>query len=354
MIFSSSAVALKEENQALAAIIESLGDDDLECLEPVSGGGNNRVFRADFSSKGSFAAKFYPAQSEDTRDRLGAEFGALKFLQENGVGGMVPQPIAMSQSENVALYEWIEGSPMAAEDPQSRTSAGIEAMTALLKKLSALRHLPDASNLPKASECCLSGAEVVRQIKKRRARFADLAENYPALEEFLESRFDPLLDDLEKKARLEYSAAGHDFETEIPESSRFLSPSDFGFHNARRRSDGSLVFLDFEYFGWDDPVKLTSDVLWHPGHVLSREEKDSFFRAMTSLCESDKNFSSRLAAVYPLIGLRWCLILLNEYLPERWYRRAMADSKLDRDKAKARQLKKAVHFLKTVERENSL
>ena len=40
---------------------------------------------------------------------------------------------------------------------------------------------------------------------------------------------------------------------------RALSPSDFGLHNALRGQDGQLRFVDFEYFGWDDPVKLVSD-----------------------------------------------------------------------------------------------
>ena len=34
---------------------------------------------------------------------------------------------------------------------------------------------------------------------------------------------------------------------------RTLSPSDFGFHNALLRGGREWVFLDFEYFGWDDP-----------------------------------------------------------------------------------------------------
>ena len=49
---------------------------------------------------------------------------------------------------------------------------------------------------------------------------------------------------------------------------RALSPSDFGLHNAMRDEDGRLRFIDFEYFGWDDPVKLVSDTALHPGSEL--------------------------------------------------------------------------------------
>ena len=51
------------------------------------------------------------------------------------------------------------------------------------------------------------------------------------------------------------------FERDIDSAERTLSPSDFGFHNALKRSDGRIVFLDFEYFGWDDPAKMTAEEL---------------------------------------------------------------------------------------------
>ena len=50
-------------------------------------------------------------------------------------------------------------------------------------------------------------------------------------------------------------------ETELAPQHRCLSPSDFGFHNALLRGRPGVpgardwVFLDFEYFGWDDPAK---------------------------------------------------------------------------------------------------
>src|ERR1700680_1391707 len=47
------------------------------------------------------------------------------------------------------------------------------------------------------------------------------------------------------------TAAGLAFDAELPQEWRSLVPSDFGFHNSLRRPDGSLAFLDFEYFGWD-------------------------------------------------------------------------------------------------------
>ena len=69
----------------------------------------------------------------------------------------------------------------------------------------------------------------------------------------------------------------------MPHEWRSLVPSDFGFHNSLRRPDGSLAFVDFEYFGWDDPVKLTADILLHPGRPLAAPQRRRFRAAAARL-----------------------------------------------------------------------
>ena len=47
-----------------------------------------------------------------------------------------------------------------------------------------------------------------------------------------------------------------------------LSPSDISLGNilTNKKKD---YYIDFEYFGWDDPCKLISDLLWHPKNKIS-------------------------------------------------------------------------------------
>ena len=71
-------------------------------------------------------------------------------------------------------------------------------------------------------------------------------------------------------------ANGLDFITELAQEKRSLVPADFGFHNSLRQGDGSLAYVDFEYFGWDDPVKLTADILLHPGVPLGAAQRERF------------------------------------------------------------------------------
>ena len=80
-------------------------------------------------------------------------------------------------------------------------------------------------------------------------------------------------------ARDTLSAAGLSFDTVLEQKWRSLVPSDFGFHNALRDERGRLTFIDFEYFGWDDPVKLTADVMLHPGTPVASELRLRFRNA---------------------------------------------------------------------------
>jgi hypothetical protein len=141
------------------------------------------------------------------------------------------------------------------------------------------------------------------------------------------------------------AAAGLDFRATLPQEKRSLVPSDFGFHNALRRADGTLGFVDFEYFGWDDPVKLTADVLHHPGTPLGSLQRDRFRSASLAIYGADASFGARLAALYPLFGLRWALIVLNEFLPDRWRLRVAAGETESWAQAKTRQLARARDLL---------
>ena len=340
---------LSEPREAgLDAMVAALVGAEVRTLEPVTGGGNNRVYGAELADGRKVAVKCYPSQKEDPRDRLGVEFGGLSFLADQGVGSALPRPLAADREAGVALYEWIEGAAVAATDSAARKPGDVDQALGLLAKLHELRLAPRAKDMPPGSDPCFSGADLVAGIAGRRKRLGEVAEGNDPLQVFLSGEFDAALEEATQQAAQNYEAASMGFDAAISEGVRTLSPSDFGFHNARRREDGSLVFLDFEYFGWDDPAKMTADILMHPGMVLSTEENERFRKGLAEINRGDKAYETRLSALWPLFGLRWCLILLNEFLPERWFRRVYADGGRDRETAQARQLEKSRTMLRRV------
>jgi Ser/Thr protein kinase RdoA (MazF antagonist) len=252
----------------------------------------------------------------------------------------VPSVVAVDAERNFALLSWVEGSPI-----REPGAADIDEAAEFLRSLHLLRRSPPFPSAALASEACLSAAEIERQIRARLAELRTLPDE-PALEAFLSGGFAAGLAGALQRAKGRISTAGYDFDAQLPSGGRSPVPSDFGFHNALRRPGGSLAFLDFEYFGWDDPVKLTADVLLHPGSDVAPPLRQSFRRNAVSLYGADDpGFEERLEALQPLFGLRWVLILLNEFHPERWRRRQLAGAAEGWSDAKARQLASAQEFL---------
>lgn len=307
----------------------------IERVERVtSDGRNSRIYCVD-SSGGRFALKQYLARSDDTRNRLRCEVAALRLMARNGVMN-VPRVAAVDAETHSALLTWVDGSPVRAVN-ETDISAANEFLTAL----HALRRASDVQDFPLAAEACLSAAEIERQIRARRARLAEPCADERELAAFLDLSFSPLFERALARAKAEMEAAGLDFAAPLPRVLQSLVPADFGFHNSLRRPDGTLAFLDFDYFGWDDPVKLTADFLLHPGMTLGAAERSRFETAAQLRYGDDPAFGARLDALLPLFGLRWVLILLNEFLPERWQRRVSAGMSLDWGEAKRRQLVRA-------------
>lgn len=316
-------------------IAETLAECPVRAVTPVRGGANNRVYRVECEEGRLFALKSYFRQANDPRDRLGTEIAALGFLHRHGIK-VVPEIIASDSDAGFALFEWIEGEAVTQPD-----DGDIDSTLALTAQLRGLGEASDATDLLLASEACLSGAEVERQVKARLDSLREPAAGEPELARFLEHDFVPALKKAVDDVREGYHREGLDFGRDIDPDKRTLSPSDFGFHNTLRQQDGKLVFVDFEYFGWDDPVKLTADFLHHPGMTLTEAQKVRFQAGTAKIFEADASFQARLALLYPIIGLRWCMILLNEFLPERLSRRRFAESVGSEQGLRVQQLNKA-------------
>jgi hypothetical protein len=123
-----------------------------------------------------------------------------------------------------------------------------------------------------------------------------------------------------------------------------LSASDYGFHNAIKTKNG-FKFFDFEYFGFDDPIKAISDVLLHPAMSLKKQHRDLYYeKTIPFLKEQDKEIVQRFNSFFPIFGLIWCLIVLNIYLP---YYRDMRKA----FQTKETQLEKAIKLYERIKKD---
>jgi phosphotransferase family enzyme len=290
-------------------VAETLAGVPVQAVTPEGAGGNSRIFRVE-TTTGDFALKVYPARPDDPRQRGDVEFRALQFLYRRGVRS-VPRPRGRDATGQFLLMEWVGGQPVI-EHNASDLAQAADFVAAVFR----LSRDPDATAFPLASQGCLSAAEIVRQIDER----LSLLTPPPALSRFLERRFAPLLA-AQKTAASSYPG----YDEDLPADLRRLIPADFGFHNALRQQDGSLRFVDFEYFGWDDPVKLAADFLLHPAMRLSAKDRRYFASRLASVLADDAGFRERLRRRLPLFALRWLLILFNPFRRDRTSEMSVAE-----------------------------
>lgn len=302
----------QEDLDALHALLGRPAD----AAERVGTGRNSRVYKVR-CGEAEYAAKFYFKPTADGRDRLQAEYSGLEFLWQRGVRS-IAQPVRADAGRQVALYQFVHGEAVAA----GNASAGdIDQLLSFVAELKAIEADAQARALSPAAEAFFTVAGVISNLHQRLARLEALDARgtaYDALRRFLREQFKPALKTLGERAT---AGSGGELAWEY----RFLSPSDLGFHNSLRAAGGRLVFLDFEYFGWDDPAKTLSDCLLHPMMRLAPERRKQIAAGFDRIFGADPGWSGRVKALYPLFALKWCMIMLNEFRLEQIERRRYVD-----------------------------
>lgn len=323
---------LPDELADLAALRPDLADARATRLP---GGRNSRIYRLDQGGR-SLALKRYHRHPGDPRDRLGVEFAALSHLTAHGFD-CVPRPIWMDAGANLGLYSFIEGRPC----PAAMIPAALRQAAGFVARLHALSGHPDSRGFGPASEACFSLADIAANLERRLDRLlrAPGGKRHEAMRRFLENGPLPARSELLERGRGILARAGLDPDDPLPQAERCLSPSDFGLHNALVAGDGTVFFLDFEYFGFDDPVKLAADFLLHPAMTVPPADRLAFAREMLDRFSPRPAVLARFRACLPLYGLAWCLILLGEFLAPELSRRDFSGAAADsRDALLSRQL----------------
>ena len=313
-------------------LVLSATGETAQAFKVVPHGANNRLFKVNCTNGIQCALKYYPESEGDKRNRLMTEFACLQFLAPR-CNGVVPEVLGYDEDARISLYQWIEG-----EVIETPCSSDIQAALAFVERLKVLGNETAAGKFSEASEACLTFRELIWQIETRYKKLLAVSDQDPDLAVFLKDHFQPRFLFLSRKLPV----------ADVAYANMCLSSSDFGFHNALRRRDGRLVFIDFEYFGWDDPVKLVCDFLLHPAMDLGITERGQFWVGAKELFADDPTFQDRFYSFYPYYALRWSMILLNEFLPECWQRRQAAGT-LENINAKKRDqlLKSQAWYIKS-------
>lgn len=322
---------------------ESLLGQQIAEVSPLHGGGNNKLYRVVTGSGARYALKQYYERAGDQINRAAIEYNALSFLSGQGVK-CVPEPIAKNEVEHFALYEYIMGQPI---ELDSISNADLDGIFAFIRELRRVSEVNGADSLSDASEACFTFDDMRDGIQRRLRVFEEIDNAAPDIRQlraFLTNDFQRVFNkvlDVREKSGTHRQTAGD----------KILSPSDFGLHNAIRRKTGEIVFLDFEYFGWDLFEKMIADLFLHPGMGLSGELQQALLVQLSQQCRLGwDTVRDRLQWVYPMSALKWCLIILNEFNPQRMCQRvAAARNAFDPVQRRQRQMKYARTLLAGLE-----
>lgn len=296
--------------------------------------GNNRLFRVEIEGGRRVLLKRYLVDKRDRRPRARTEFEGLALLWKAGLRE-IPEPLRLDREGRFGVYSWLEGKPLKRATP---TDAHVLQAAAFLRRL---RTAPAKSWTAPAADGRSRLSDYAAHIRRRlaRVRAGAKALGDAKARRFVENEVTPAAKAV--IARLTRDA-GRSFATPLPSRERLLSPSDFGLHNAILAPNGKVRFIDFEYFGWDDPAKLVADFFHHAGQKpLSEAQRELFLREFCRGWKGAPAFRRRLGLVLEPIAMEWILIILNVLSPETLERRRFADPSLDPKRLVAQRLNAA-------------
>lgn len=293
----------------------------------ITAGSNNRVGRLLFADASTAISKQYCRVRNEQRDTARNEFDGLSFLAKVGVT-RIPKPILFDEERRIGVYADVGVRRLV---PHEINELIIDEAIDFIVTLKEAGGIVGSENLSEASEVRTRLAEYPAALQRRLTR---LLTCHPMgssrqLATLLHHHVRPMVEIVIARFECQIQALSIDIDKPITRRDMILSPSDFGFHNTILDEYGHLNYLDFEYFGWDDPAKLLADFVHHAGHEVPWP---LCLRFVTGVCERLKHGDRILARwewIVDLIGVEWLLIILNVADPSVVAQRRRADESLD-------------------------
>ena len=323
-------------NSSIADLLMDAGISTVKMeVVRIEGGGNNKAFAVQTKSK-KYLAKIYYSHPSDSRNRLNAEYSFLEYARKIGIE-CVPKPIFSIPKKNMGLYEFVQGRKLTSSELE------VQHITQAANFLRSLNETLEKDNtLPTASEGCFSIEQHLLLTDMRVKRLL----SFPVASE-IDSQarlFVGELNSVWKKIKDDIVAKSSSISVQLNAIDRCVSPSDFGFHNALLRDNGEICFIDFEYAGWDDPAKMISDFFSQPLIPVSLKHFDIFISQALGYSKNKHELAQRTRLLFPLFQIKWCCILLNDFLPIAASRRQFSNPTSDPLQRKRMQLEKVQQF----------
>jgi hypothetical protein len=279
-------------------------NDDLIQVNNLNHKGNNQLYEVITKQK-RYLLKRYSTISKDKYNRGEVEFNAISYLWNLGFKE-IPQPYYFLKNENIGIYSFEDGRVLNPEEIKEKDIINSIKFIVKLHKLG--NHHKEKFALERTS--CINLSDCLKLINNRINNLIEDFDGPDVVQEFLENEVIPKAKKLIQNLILKkdnYSPNNLELDNQV------LTQGDFGFHNTLVFQD-KYVYIDFEYFGRDDPVKQLLGFIHHDQtRTLSNSLKNIYLNEYIKLTSPNEDLIKRLKLLDPLFGLNFVLIYLNPF-----------------------------------------
>jgi len=276
-------------------------------------GRNNNLTLIKFKKK-TFIKKVYAKNHTTKFSRAYTELFFIKKLLECKINN-IPKIKHSDLKKNFIIFEKIEGKKIV----KVKREDLIQCLD-FLKSLNKNKIKKKFNNFQYASDSCRSYKDHVTCVQKRimnlikiKSKNNNILNVKKFIKKYLFTSF------CNSKKKLINSVTQKEYKKKMNLSELMLSPSDFGFHNIIKKKK-NLYFLDFEYSGFDDPLKLLSDFLCNPDYKISKKDKRFFIKNFLKIFNY-KNIEKKFDLIFSFHQIKWCTMLLNDILSKKYQKR---------------------------------
>ncbi len=298
-------MSLTLTTQEAELLADAFPKNSIATVEDINNGLNSNVKKIIFTNSENVILKEY--REDPSRDRLLSEQLAMKYIStfaENKIADLLYSNL----HKRLALLSFIEGQ----SNPEIR-STELRSFIDFQIGLDVHKASSEAANLYNAADACFCPNDLILQIRNRIARLLKLSPQLDDVDNLLRNIIIPKFKNCCKAIEETFFRLGIPLDRKIPDAWKTIICSDFGSHNSIKTPAGELMFIDFEYFGLDDPITGIANFSSHPNMNSTKKIQKNYEAEMLDYFSFIPHLSERYFSLKPLFILRWALIMLNSF-----------------------------------------
>lgn len=312
--------SFEERREALIKFSCEYFKEDLEEIKRVNKFGV-ATYNADYllklKNKKHYFCKLY---TKDKWERMEREFTAISYLNKKKIIE-VPESFFVNKKYYFAVYSYELGRVKPANSINRKDILLIAGSAVKLHSLKPTLKLRKVFTRP-AGRACFKLENHIENYRVKMADFLEYFEKLPANDTFKKKIMSfGYLKRADHVLRKIISDANPDLMKKTIEwDKRRFNHGDFTIDNIIFRKEGQrkeICFVDFEYCGWDDPLRMIGDFLVHDRNSkLSGELKQLFLKEYIKKLKLNKKNTARLNVITDLMETEWIAVYLRLLIPQ--------------------------------------